>query len=85
MATPQPDPRLEQLVELVVQLASGELSVRLPPSPASDAIDAVIVGINMLAEELEALNKHLEGRVAERTASSTKPTASSSASPSTTR
>ena len=30
-------------------------------------IDAVIVGINMLAEELEALNKHLEGRVAERT------------------
>lgn len=67
MATPQPDPRLEQLVELVVQLASGELSVRLPPSPASDDIDAVIVGINMLAEELEALNKHLEGRVAERT------------------
>ena len=67
MATPQPDPRLEQLVELVVQLASGELSVRLPPSPAADDIDAVIVGINMLAEELEALNKHLEGRVAERT------------------
>ena len=67
MATPQPDPRLEQLVELVVQLASGELSVRLPPSPAADDIDAVIVGINMLAEELEALNKHLEARVAERT------------------
>jgi diguanylate cyclase (GGDEF)-like protein len=67
MATPQPDPRLEQLVELVVQLASGELAVRMPPSPAADDIDAVIVGINMLAEELEALNKHLEGRVAERT------------------
>src|SRR6478672_1300217 len=67
MAKPQPDPRLEQLVEMFVQLASGELSVRLPPSPAADDIDAVIVGINMLAEELEALNKHLEGRVAERT------------------
>ena len=67
MATPQPDPRLEQLVELVVKLAQGELSVRLPPSPAADDIDAVIVGINMLAEELEALNRHLEGRVDERT------------------
>src|SRR3954451_21751622 len=66
MATPQPDPRLEQLVELVVQLASGQLAVRMRPSAAADDIDAVIVGINMLAEELEALNKHLEGRVAER-------------------
>ncbi len=66
MATP-PDPRLETLVELVVQLASGQLAARMRPSDASDDIDAVIVGINMLAEELEALNKHLEGRVAERT------------------
>ena len=66
MATP-PDPRLERLVDLVVQLASGQLDARMTPSPASDDIDAVIVGINMLAEELEALNRHLEGRVAERT------------------
>src|SRR6185503_13637202 len=66
MATP-PDPRLEGLVELVVQIASGHLDARMPPSPTSDAIDAVIVGINMLAEELEALNQDLEGRVAERT------------------
>jgi diguanylate cyclase len=66
MATP-PDPRLEGLVELVVQIASGHLDARMPPSPTSDAIDAVIVGINMLAEELQALNQDLEGRVAERT------------------
>jgi diguanylate cyclase len=62
-----PDPRLERLVELVVQLASGELGARMEPSSAADEIDAVIVGINMLAEELEALNEDLEGRVAERT------------------
>ncbi|MBA3907499.1 MAG: EAL domain-containing protein [Pseudonocardiales bacterium] len=62
-----PDPRLEQLVELVVQLASGRLRTRMDPSSASDEIDAVIVGINMLAEELEALNEDLEERVAERT------------------
>ena len=66
MATP-PDPRLEGLVELVVQLASGNLDARMSLSAASDDIDAVIVGVNMLAEELQALNKHLEGRVAERT------------------
>ncbi len=50
-----------------MQLASGELSARMDPSSASDEIDAVIVGVNMLAEELEALNDDLEGRVAERT------------------
>ncbi|HEY0814944.1 MAG TPA: EAL domain-containing protein [Pseudonocardia sp.] len=62
-----PDSRLEQLVEHVVQLASGRLEARLAPSPAADEIDAVIVGINMLAEELEALNDDLEARVVERT------------------
>lgn len=50
-----------------MQLASGELSARIVPSSASDEIDAVIVGVNMLAEELEALTDDLEGRVAERT------------------
>jgi diguanylate cyclase (GGDEF)-like protein len=68
LPTPDPpDPRLEQLVAFVVQLASGHLGARMDPSPASDEIDAVIVGVNMLAEELEALNEDLEGRVAERT------------------
>ena len=62
-----PDPRLEQLVGLVVQIASGQLSARMQPSPVSDDIDAVIVGVNMLAEELEALNEDLEGRVTQRT------------------
>lgn len=61
------DDRLDRLVELVVQLASGELDVRMAPSAAADAVDAVIVGINMLAEELQALYAGLEARVAERT------------------
>ncbi len=67
MAEPTPDPRLEQLVELVVQIASGDLEARMEPSTDSDDIDAVIVGINMLAEDLRALNDNLEGRVEERT------------------
>jgi diguanylate cyclase len=61
------DDRLEELVELVVSLASGDRTARMAPSPASDEIDAVIVGINMMAEELQALNTDLEARVAERT------------------
>ena len=70
MATRRPEPtddRLSQLVELVVELASGDRGARMTPSPASDEIDAVIVGINMLAEELQALNADMEERVAERT------------------
>jgi len=70
MATPAPedrDVRLDQLVELVVTLASGDLDARLMPSNAADEIDAVIVGLNMLAEELQALNTDFEERVAERT------------------
>lgn len=61
------DARLDQMVELVVRFASGDLGARLDPSPASDRIDAVIVGLNMLAEELQALNEDLESRVDERT------------------
>ncbi len=71
MATRTPesggDDRLGQLVELVVELASGDRGARMTPSPASDEIDAVVVGINMLAEELQALDADLEARVTERT------------------
>jgi diguanylate cyclase len=59
--------RLDQLVELVVTLAAGDLDARLVPSSAADEIDAVIVGLNMLAEELQALNSDFEKRVSERT------------------
>ncbi|MDT7578036.1 MAG: diguanylate cyclase, partial [Pseudonocardiales bacterium] len=70
MAIPAPerrDDRLDQLVALVVELASGDRAARMRPSPAADDIDAVIVGINMLAEELQILNDDLEWRVTERT------------------
>jgi diguanylate cyclase (GGDEF)-like protein len=61
------DERLARLVDHVVELASGNLAARLAPSAASDRIDAVVVGINMLAEELEWLSHDLGARVAERT------------------
>lgn len=60
--------RVDELVELLTKLASGDLAARGVPSAAEDDIDAVIVGVNMLAEELEAGHAELELRVLERTA-----------------
>jgi len=62
------DPRLVRLVDFVVQLAAGDLAARLTPSAAGDSVDAAIVGLNMLAEELQVLYAGLEQHVAERTA-----------------
>jgi len=62
------DRRLDELVDLIVKLASGNLSARLAASDARDSVDAVITGINLLAEELDVMYKTLEHRVAERTA-----------------
>ena len=62
------DRRLEDLVDGIVVLSSGDLSNRLPVSPARDGIDAVTTGINLLAEELQSMYEDLEVRVAERTA-----------------
>lgn len=59
--------RLAELVDLIFQLASGNLAARLEPSPADDQIDAVITGINLLADELDTMYRTLEDRVAERT------------------
>jgi diguanylate cyclase (GGDEF)-like protein len=62
------DGRIDRVVLLLSRLASGELTARGTPSMSDDEIDAVIVGVNMLAEELEASRGELEQRVRERTA-----------------
>lgn len=67
VSVPVDDQRLDQLVDLVVQLAAGNLGARLEPSPARDSVDAAITGFNMLADELETVHRTLEDRVTERT------------------
>lgn len=62
------DPRLDKLVDGIVRLSSGDLTARLEISPARDSIDAVISGVNLLAEELNVMYQDLEKRVEERTA-----------------
>ena len=62
------DRRLDALVDFVVRLAAGDLGARLEPSGYADSVEAVAVGLNMLAEELQVLYAGLEQHVAERTA-----------------
>ena len=54
------DQRLDELVDLIVQLGSGNLSARLPASDAADPVDAVITGVNLLAGELDRVHALLE-------------------------
>lgn len=62
------DPRLQQLVEGIVRLAAGDLDARIEPSDLRDDIDAVITGVNLLAEELSYIYSNLELQVSDRTA-----------------
>ena len=61
------DPRLSQLLEGIVRLASGDLSSRIEVSPARDDLDAIIMGTNLLAEDLQIIYEELEQRVQVRT------------------
>jgi diguanylate cyclase (GGDEF)-like protein len=61
------DPRLGLLLEGIVRLAAGDLNTRIEVSEARDEIDAVIMGTNLLAEDLQIVYEELEQRVQART------------------
>jgi diguanylate cyclase (GGDEF)-like protein len=61
------DPRLGRLLDGIVRLAAGELHSRIEVSPARDELDAVIMGTNLLAEDLQIMYQELEQRVELRT------------------
>jgi two-component system, sensor histidine kinase len=44
--------RLEQMLGLLARMAAGEVELRIPVSQASDQLDAMAYGINILAQEL---------------------------------
>ena len=48
------DSRIEVILSLIQNFASGELDARRESSSHSDELDAVIEGLNMLGEELSA-------------------------------
>ncbi len=62
------DPRLLALVEGVIRIADGDLSTRIPLSGPRDEVAAVIAGINLMADDLQAVYRELEERVESRTA-----------------
>lgn len=61
------DPRLQQVVDGIVRIAAGDLGTRIRTSPQRDDVDAVITGINLLAEELNSVYQDFEERVESRT------------------
>ena len=61
------DTRLQQVVDGIVRIAAGDLSTRIRTSPRRDDVDAVITGINLLAEELNSVYQEFEERVESRT------------------
>ena len=62
------DDNIDTVIDLIARLASGDLEARGVPSADDTDVDAVLVGVNMLAEELQSSRDELEGRVAQRTA-----------------
>lgn len=46
------DPRIARILDFIMKLASGDLSPGETPSDRGDDIDGIIIGLNMLAEEL---------------------------------
>ena len=48
------DKRFDQIQEFLIQLASGNFDYSVSPSGSQDELDAVILGINMLGEELKS-------------------------------
>lgn len=61
-----PTVSVSSIITLLTRLGAGELSARGTPT-GIDSLDAIIGGINMLAEKLEAGRNDLEARVRERT------------------
>ena len=48
------DKRFNQIQELITQLASGNFDYEVSPSESKDELDSVILGVNMLGEELKS-------------------------------
>lgn len=61
------DSRIDSVIELLTRLATGDLEARGVRTDSDDELNAVIVGVNMLAEELAAHRSELEHRVRART------------------
>ncbi|GAA5228766.1 bifunctional diguanylate cyclase/phosphodiesterase [Paeniglutamicibacter antarcticus] len=60
-------PRLGKIVDAILRIADMDFNPDLKPSSQRDEIDAIMVGINSMAAELQDTYETLDRRVAERT------------------
>lgn len=65
---PDLERRLEEVVDVIQELAALRFDARATVGTAGDIVDAVAAGVNSLGEELEASYQEIERRVADRTA-----------------
>lgn len=61
------DPRIPDLIDAILRVASGDFETMLLPSHQRDDIDAVIVGFNAMASRLSEMYNGLDELVAQRT------------------
>lgn len=61
------EPRIPQIVDAILRIADMDFNTLLHPSCKRDEIDAIIMGINAMASDLETTYSTLDCRVAERT------------------
>lgn len=61
------DDRIPRIVDAILRIADMDFETLLRPSSQRDDIDAIIMGINAMAGDLEATYSTLDCRVAERT------------------
>jgi signal transduction histidine kinase len=54
------DSRIDAILDLLMQIAAGNLNVHAPHSGRGDELDAIIESVNMLAEELRASDAELK-------------------------
>jgi diguanylate cyclase (GGDEF)-like protein len=59
--------RIDAVILLLTRLAAGDLEARGEMSAAADEMDAIMAGVNMLGEELQASREEMESRVLQRT------------------
>ena len=71
MTDPSPtatdEPRIHRIVDAILRIADMDFNTLLHPSSRRDEIDAIIMGINAMASELETTYATLDRRVSDRT------------------
>ena len=61
------EPRIPQIVDAILRIADMDFETSIYPSSKRDEIDAIIMGINAMASELQSTYSTLDRRVSERT------------------